>query len=122
MSAWTDINAEFFIDPPELRTRLVSRIQRDIEERNPLTPRGSEGALQVLDIEDKNKVWVVGSLRDLTDEDDAAVILAWFTHTCLRVSDAYLATCVVTFGSEGPRYRWQYQSRSVSRMKGVLDV
>jgi hypothetical protein len=123
MSAWADIDAHFAVDVPERRAKLAERIAKRIEERDPYTPIGSENGPKVSDLEESRAVWVHGSMRDFTDLEDAALVLAWFTAICTRVgSDTYYAYCILTFGEGGPRYRWEWNGKAISRMKGALDV
>ncbi len=120
MSDWAQIDAHFHIDPPAPRARLAGQILKDIEERDPGMPTGSEDGPSVHDLKSSRAVWVQGNLRDFVDGADAALVLAWFTRLC-RGSETYLAYCTLTLGEGGPRYRWEWKQGELLWLKGELE-
>lgn len=108
MSIWGSIDASFEGDQLQLSEDDLRRGM----------PTGSEEGPRAH--VDGHNVWVDGRLRDVTDMADSPAVLAWFASVCEgfgRVDHAELMWEI----DGGPRYRWQFDSNGLRRLRGVLD-
>jgi hypothetical protein len=123
VSMWGEIDAVFkpSIGKPE---DLLKQLKREIDEREPYAPTGSESGPDVRLSYDKATVMVIGRLRDVHDFPDSPMVLAWF---CRHADWCEWATLEWELDS-GERYAYRYgpwpdiEHHELRRIqKGVLD-
>lgn len=116
MSWWGSIEANFTARDEDDAKNIAACIAREIEEREPGAPTGSERGPLVM--QSGNGIAVEGNLRDVDDAQDSPLVLAWFMQHARWLDEAYL---MWDLGSTGPRYRWEWRNGELIKLKGVLD-
>lgn len=105
MSWWGTLEAEFKGGP--INTAEV--VADD-------APQGSEHGVSIWDT--KGTIHVSGRLRDVTDVEDSAAVLAWFVKHARWSDHASLLWEL----DNGPRYRYEWHGGELHKLKGILDL
>ena len=115
MSQWGTLDATFVIADSGMLNAAV--IRQEITERAIHAPTGSEDGPGVYE-PGENTVYVEGRLRDVSDAEDSPMVLAWFMSHVFWCSEATLLWEL----DSGPRYRYEWKDRTLTKLKGVLDL
>jgi len=111
MSTWGEIDATF----KGLDDFDHNELGHEINERDPRAPTGSESGPVVSNVQ--GYTYVSGRLRDVRDDEDSPLVLAWFVRYA-RLADSASMTWEI---DDGPRYRYVYTDGELRKLKGVLD-